>query len=738
MRDGTIVVHMTATGRDHRASRVFFMVLILSLTFLLLGSISTLASQALASELPDGRVYERVSSPANVEVYVPSRGYDTTEDVNTDRPFRASSDGNTVAYVGDSPSSGEGGNGSTGAGGGNQYLATRGTLSWSAANITPTGSSISGLYEAFSANLSFGVLHAAGKDRPLTPFAPENCSVLYARGSSDGGFESLFTAAQTAGGCTREELKLYGGASLDGSRLFFQSSGVLTEDEAAEAEGEGKENLYESVHGVLRSVNILGGAPDPNATLGGPKEAESETSSYPDLSHAVSADGARVYWTDLNSGILYVRVNGTSTIPVSVGPARFWTASRDGRFAYYTEEEAPEEAKLVRFDLQSETREEVVAGSARVQGLVGMNEDGEDGEYLYFVAEEALAGNSNSNGEEAVSGQPNLYLLHAGTTTFIATLSPQDNEILGADEREEFGDWRASLGDRTASVIPDGRDLVFQSRRSLTGYDNSVSEGPLPEVFLYDVASGRIVCASCNPSGTPPTERLFSPTPLNLLRFGAFLPPSAHATYMLRWIAADGSRVFFDTGQPLVAQDTNGRQDVYEWEREGSGTCPAGRPGGCVFLLSGGASTDESYFVDASSDGNDVFFTTRGPLVPSDRDIKTDLYDARVAGGFPEVSEGCSGTDCPGVPSASVTFSPPATVTSSGAGNFTPPTPIILKSKPKSKLLTRAQKLAKALKACGKQSRKRRSVCEKRARKGYGSKSKAKRSTRTLAKRRGR
>jgi hypothetical protein len=83
----------------------------------------------------------------------------------------------------------------------------------------------------------------------------------------------------------------------------------------------------------------------------------------------------------------------------------------------------------------------------------------------------------------------------------------------------------------------------------------------------------------------------------------------------------------------------------------GEGSCPPGKPAGCVFLLSGGSSPDESYFVDASSNGDDVFFTTRSQLVRDDGDLRTDAYDARVGGGFPEVAEG-SGGQCPGTPAA--------------------------------------------------------------------------------------
>jgi hypothetical protein len=88
-----------------------------------------------------------------------------------------------------------------------------------------------------------------------------------------------------------------------------------------------------------------------------------------------------------------------------------------------------------------------------------------------------------------------------------------------------------------------------------------------------------------------------------------------------------------------VSQDTNGTQDVYEWEEDGVGTCDTGP--GCVSLISSGASPEASSFLDASADGDDVFFLTRAQLVAGDTDNLLDAYDARaphVAGeavGFP-------------------------------------------------------------------------------------------------------
>ena len=48
--------------------------------------------------LPDNRAYELVSPDASQEVYVPEKAGNAPEDIKTARPFRASADGNAVAY----------------------------------------------------------------------------------------------------------------------------------------------------------------------------------------------------------------------------------------------------------------------------------------------------------------------------------------------------------------------------------------------------------------------------------------------------------------------------------------------------------------------------------------------------------------------------------------------------------------------------------------------------------------
>ena len=503
--------------------------------------------------------------------------------------------------------------------------------------------------------------------------------------------------------------------------------GRLKEAEARELSGTNDNpELYMSFDGELALVNVSPeGKVVPNATFGGaPPGARENGAGYnpgvnPSFDHDISADGSRIFWTSLETiaeiveaepenpkdelqehpKAVYVREDGSRTVQVSLGPAEFWTASTDGKYAFYTEA-----GKLWRFDVENETRVELAGSGGGIQGVIGTNETGEDGTYVYFVTTEKLSSEEDAAKQEAVEGEDNAYVYepdpgHAGSSriVFIGTLAPEDSP-----------DWTFNLGERKDNLTPDGHAFVFESHRNLTGspYPSEGSE----EVYVYDATDGSLHCASCRPQAS-----------------GGDLEDSFNLLYAYRSVSEDGDQVFFSSNAPLVAQDVNGAQDVYEWERDGSGTCA--EPAGCVYLLSHGVE-GAATFVDASANGSDVFFVARQHLVPEDSTENGELYDARVDGTLPVKPPECTGTGCQGVPASAPIFATPASVTFNGVGNFPSPTTPTVRTGTKPKSLTRTQKLSKALKACRKKhQRKQRSTCEAHAHKLYGSKSKAKKST---------
>jgi hypothetical protein len=94
----------------------------------------------------------------------------------------------------------------------------------------------------------------------------------------------------------------------------------------------------------------------------------------------------------------------------------------------------------------------------------------------------------------------------------------------------------------------------------------------------------------------------------------------------------------------------------------------------------------------------------------------------------PVVSPACSTeASCRPAPTPQPSiYGAPSSATFSGAGNITPVPVGSSKAKAKAKSLTRAQKLARALKACEKKPKGKRAVCEKQARRSYGRLGKAK------------
>jgi hypothetical protein len=727
-----------------------------------------------AAGLPDHRVIEMVtpSSNHNADVYVPfalSIGYFNAglEGTHTELPFQVATDGEAVAYVGAAT---VGGTGVVGSGNGNEYIARREPQGgWAQSVLQPYGATAA-FYQAFSSDLSVGLLDAgSGEASTLSPGAPGGgYAVLYSHSTvegSDGGYAPFFTT--TPPESPREFITddvpatfdlvgrkqvVFAGGSAGFGELLFEVHGALTPGAVVAPEAN---NLYVSDNGAVSLVNVLpNGSSEPNVTFGGPSLSGRNEEDPPDFQNVISADGSKIFWTDLNTAMTAEDPAGTSRLfvredPVSAdartvqideshgpgpsGGGRFWAATPDGSLVFFTDESrltsdstaGPQAPDLYEYEVASGTLRDLTVDqnngeSAAVGGVVAISEDGS---YLYFVAQGVLASNENSAGIKAVnqtaSGEENLYLLQAGDAPrFIATLSKRDNTETVHPHGGSFGDWQPGLGHRTAEATPDGHDLVFESdNQSIDGYSPEVRGHKLEEVYRYDADDGILTCVSCSPAHQPPPFNLETEEPAFL---GAFLPPSWSLTYMPRWISSDGSEVFFDSAEPLVSGDTNESQDVYEWEQQGSGECT--REAGCVSLLSGGVNQAFSFLVGASANGSDVFEISRAQLTPEDGSEAYNLFDVRVNGRQPSVPPICTGSGCQGVPAPAPIFATPASVTFQGVGDFAPvsPAPVNGAGQIKAKALTHAQRLAKALRVCRKEPKRRRVVCERKAHRTYG------------------
>lgn len=90
-------------------------------------------------------------------------------------------------------------------------------------------------------------------------------------------------------------------------------------------------------------------------------------------------------------------------------------------------------------------------------------------------------------------------------------------------------------------------------------------------------------------------------------------------------VSGDGSRVFFSTDEPLAADDTDHRGDVYLREpATGTTTLVSQGEAGCAPAC--GSAAFDARFAAASADGGEVFFVTDEKLAAADTDSEFDIY----------------------------------------------------------------------------------------------------------------
>jgi hypothetical protein len=361
-----------------------------------------------------------------------------------------------------------------------------------------------------------------------------------------------------------------------------------------------------------------------------------------DFYQGASVDGDRVYFTT-NRQLADSDVDGSAS-SCSV------TAAVAGCDLYLYDAARPVGQRLVQVSAGEVTAGHPAVGSgANVYNSIAAISG--DGSRVYFVAQGALTDDANPAGDQAVAGQPNFYSWDVATqtTTFVGTLVAGDQLGLwgtgGGTFRNDAYPAPATASDSSgAEVGGDGHILLFRSKAALTDDD---SDGAGRDVFRYDTE-------------TETLERITKASPggadngaFDVAGFDASLnqPPGTDFAEQGRWVSEDGQTVVFMTAEALVAGDLNGIQDAYLW-RDGR-----------LARLPGTANPDSTSTNDArwgapvlSHDGSTVAFQSFSQLVAEDGDTISDIYVARVNGGFdfPRTGVPCNplGDACQGAAAA--------------------------------------------------------------------------------------
>jgi hypothetical protein len=647
------------------------------------------------SGLPDGRIYEEVS-PAN------KYGNGAGDPLGGPRPVMvAAADGDSVFFNTSGGPVGESGLG-------NVYwaVAQRSPTGWSSSVAVPRGPGGQGVFNdawprtiALSADLSETLFTSQKAYFPeqgaeQSPDYGPNIYLAGADGSPawQGPPTWIGKPSVSSPRLTQENgMDGVAGASADLSHVFFAWPGTLVEgDETPDAalggltrSVTGAEGFFEWDNGTLSYAGTL-----PNGSIDayGAVPAAGRVTSSDSTRNQVSTDGSRAFFVSPAPGSA-----APATDPVELyvhetavdGAQRTVLVSRDALLAPVAGLPAAAPHGPVSVMYPPEPNPSNPELGIRPSYMYASP----DGSRVFFESADRLTAaapgdNTIKEYEFDVSAETLTYLpgVTAGTeqaTSPILASTSDGSRLLFEKNTEDPGEavelelWsEGPAGGQVTPVVQlagggqpgvwpvrassTGAVFVFQTSASLAGFDS----GGYSQIYRYDAAINSLSCVSCPPAGivpTGPASLTHDDYPYESLEMEEFFNSS-------RGISEDGSRVFFDTPDALVPQDTNGLRDVYEWEN------------GRVYLISTGASTVDSFVGDNSANGSDVVFSTKEGLVPGDADEDYDVYDARIphpGDNPPPTAVPCQGEVCQGPPSVPALLGTPASATFNGLGNTT-------------------------------------------------------------------
>ncbi len=382
------------------------------------------------------------------------------------------------------------------------------------------------------------------------------------------------------------------------------------------------------------------------------------------------------------------------TTPADRAPGVFQGASQDGSKAFFLTSQpllgGDSTQNLYLYDFGAPPGKRVVrvsAGDSAGANVQGVVEVSADGSRVYFVAQGVLTSVPNSMGESAVEGNDNLYLyqpdpVHSGQfeTVFVTALTGGDEE-----------DWALSRS-RPVEATPDGRFLLFPSGSRLTSdcaactgnqlYRYDAQSGTLVRISIGEDGFNQNGALIKSVNIDPPEHFLSyaAPEHVSISDDGAYvffqsptgLTPRALNDVCLQEEEGECfeyvNNVYeYHEGQVYLISDGQDRNAVL-----GNGT---------------------TRLIGATRSGSDVFFDSADPLVAQDTDTQMDTYDARIDGGFPApASASCQGEGCQGGLSTPASAQVPGSYSFSGPGNPAPPRVTVKKAKKTRHVTRRAKK----------------------------------------------
>ncbi|HEX6781621.1 MAG TPA: hypothetical protein VF125_06270 [Solirubrobacterales bacterium] len=618
-----------------------------------------------ATDLPGCRAFEMVSPlDKNGGDVVADEGFVTI----------AAGDGNGLAF---SSKSAFGDNVGAGVAGESQYIARRASNGWTTHSILPTPnpqthqtiSALSNKIPLFSEDLSTGLLWAY--DLPGTLDDTPNRKGIYIENTATRAvtpitrsFFDPIPPLAFADEFSPNATSFYSGLSADAQHVLLSVAPRLLE-KTPTGENVPTNSVYEWSDGALHVVSIL-----PDGTV-----APSATVKPASYRGALSRDGSRAIFLSPREGNrqLYLRIDGSRTAWVSE-PERpgapepegvsFQSMTPDGKHVFfvsstqlveedhnsgpdlyrYTDGEDPEDEtdNLTMITHTGAVEPEFLSsgiGSGDATAVIGTSDDGNR---VYYLETEKL------------------FFWEEGETRVVSSRIERNPGVSRHMNATAYGPG-------SARVSPDGMWLSFLTNRSFaSGLDTagpSLTGQPVEPVvqtghetgdqphynsiqaYLYGAENNTLNCVSCVPDGVSRYGATVRTKVTNGLPIGMLLGNRP------RYLADDGTMFFSSNRDSLVASDTNGVADTYEFD-------PAV---GVPRLLSTGTASQPAMFADASAGGDDVFIATRAPLVRRDTDDLVDFYDVRVGGGFFEpgmnqpadcVGEGCRGGNPAPAPAA--------------------------------------------------------------------------------------